>query len=112
MQFVTNKNHYGMWSIVYTVINSRPSRKSTSVSQKKHYTCHIESIFIYRILSFLKFYYSAKLPINSTYNVDEKFETEERANFSCALLSKLLTSQRKKEPKVTVNIFFSKKNLA
>ena len=59
---------------------------------------------------FLKFYYSAKLPINSTYNVDEKFGTEERA-ISRALLSKLLTSQRKKESKVTVNIF-SKKNLA
>ena len=56
-------------------------------------------------VGFLKFYYSAKLPINSTYNVDEKFGTEERTIFSCALLSKLLTSQRNKESKVTVNIF-------
>ena len=60
---------------------------------------------------FLKFYYLAKLPINSNYKVDEKFGTEERAIFSRALLSKLLTSQRKKESKVTVSIF-SKKNLA
>ena len=51
-------------------------------------------------VGFLKFYYSAKLLINSTYNVDEKSETEEWAIFSRALLSKLLTSQRKKSQKL------------
>ena len=58
---------------------------------------------------FLKFYYSAKLPINSTYNVDEKFGTEERAIFSRTLLSKLLTSQRKKRVKGYCEHFFKEK---
>ena len=59
----------------------------------------------YRVGGFFIFYYSAKLPINSTYNVGEKFGTEERAIFSRALLSKLLTSQRKKSQRLLEHFF-------
>ena len=43
---------------------------------------------------FFKFYYSAKLPINSTYNVDEKFGTEERAIF-CVHFVKIINITKK-----------------
>ena len=45
---------------------------------------------------FLKFYYSAKLPINSTYNVDEKFGTEERAIFRAHFYQNYLHHKEKK----------------
>ena len=57
---------------------------------------------------FLKFYDSAKLPINSTYNVDEQSGTEERAIF-CAHFYQNINITKKKEAKVTVNIISKEK---
>ena len=57
---------------------------------------------------FLKFYFSAKLPINSTYNVDEKFGTEEGRFFARTFI-KIINITKTKRVKGYCEHFFKEK---